>query len=121
MQLNNFQMANISGHGDSHYQQQYANVPSPLLSNKIATNSPYLQSLLMTSNNKNQAYNNMGFSGSGDGKKRDQQSLYKQESSNGGGRSRSGMQGQYDDFKGRDYKSNPVKTFFSANQNKVMS
>ena len=70
----------------------------------------------MTSNNKNQNYNNMGFSGSVDGKKRDQQSLYKQEpSSNGGNRGRGAMQGQYDDFKGRDYKSNPVKTFFSAN------
>jgi hypothetical protein len=68
----------------------------------------------MTSNNKNQPYNY----GAGDAKKRDPQNLYKQESSN---HSRSGMQGPYDDYKGREYKSNPVKTFFSANQNKVMS
>ena len=113
--MGNFQVPGSGGNGDSHYPQQFANVPSPLLNNKISTNSPYLSSLLMTSNNKNQSYNNIGISGQNDGKK------YKQESSQGGSQSRHGMQGQYDDFKGREYKSNPVKTFFSANQNKVLS
>ena len=52
--LGNFQVPGNGVNVDNHYPQHFsANVPSPLLNNKIASNSPYLSSLLMTSNNKN--------------------------------------------------------------------